>query len=109
MGKEGINMKEFKPVGIKGAFKKFRYPFLGKKNIVNNIEFQPKYTFIKEDDVEYQAEVASKKMTLYFLHGFFIFMWYSVVFSCYCWYFAGYCIYWVVAALVDFIKGLIRK
>lgn len=102
-------MKEFKPFGIKNTFKKFRYPFLGKKNIVNNVEFQPKYSFINENDPEYKAEVASSKLGLYCLHGFFIFFWYSIVFGCYCWYFVGYCVYWIIASLLDIIKGFISK
>ncbi len=102
-------MKPFKPFSIKKTFAKFRYPFIGDKNPVNNIEFQPKYSYINENDVDYQAEVASTKLTLYLVHGLFILLWYSMVIGCYCWYFLGYCVYWAVASLFGIIKGIIKK
>lgn len=94
---------------IKQAFKKFRYPFLKDKGILNNLEFQPANDLVNENDPDYVEEVVGKKMTGHFLHWIFIFTWYAFVFGIWFWYFIGYSFYWMFVALIDTFKELYTK
>ena len=94
---------------IKQAFKKFRYPFLKDKGILNNLEFQPANDLINENDPDYVEEVIGKKMTGHFLHWICIYIWYAFVFGIWFWYFIGYSFYWMFVALIDTFKELYTK